>query len=382
MHNFTETIKNTTIKALTKFYSKVVYKSFDDIDSASLMDDFVKKTFQSNSFDKKALILKREEPTFLLEHSVVPIQYLNLIRVFKSNAVWNVDFYIVSGWDSTMHCIKKYLNSNSYGYTFYDIDTKTFIFEKEGHNSLPDSELNADEIIHNMCSLNICWNKSHRILWSKFLLQNNFFENNIISIRPAKPRDNRIVKKINDKNDNTVDEKYISHPMVNDDGFYIKQRLTALNNNEELIFKQHELVNEDLESVLLDFRQHAGIIFANETCFHNHHPRVSEKVAQAIVNKRPFVIIGPPGSLQYVKNLGYHTFDDLIDPSYDNISNDNDRMEALMDLALQIKDWPISKITNYVRNNQDKLTHNYHQLLNAKNNLENTLKNAILQICQ
>ena len=80
--------------------------------------------------------------------------------------------------------------------------------------------------------------------------------------------------------------------------------------------------------------------------------------------------------------MGYHTFDDLIDPSYDNISNDNDRMEALMDLALQIKDWPISKITNYVRNNQDKLTHNYHQLLNAKNNLENTLKNAILQICQ
>ena len=83
-----------------------------------------------------------------------------------------------------------------------------------------------------------------------------------------------------------------------------------------------------------------------------------------------------------MKDLGYYTFEDLIDPSYDQMTNVNDRMEALMTLALQIKSWPLEKITNYIEKNKDKLEYNYQHMMAGKKNLESNVKNAIIDICQ
>ena len=73
------------------------------------MDQFVKQNLQPNTFEKKAIVLKREETYFLLEESKVPIQFLNLIAVFKNNQIWNCDFYIISGWENTLQNISTYL---------------------------------------------------------------------------------------------------------------------------------------------------------------------------------------------------------------------------------------------------------------------------------
>jgi hypothetical protein len=69
---------------------------------------------------------------------------------------------------------------------------------------------------------------------------------------------------------------------------------------------------------------------------------LSEKVFKPIACQHPFVILGNKGSLKELKKLGYKTFHDLIDESYDNM-NSNDRFHAIKD------------IINTLKSNQDKL---------------------------
>jgi hypothetical protein len=69
---------------------------------------------------------------------------------------------------------------------------------------------------------------------------------------------------------------------------------------------------------------------------------LSEKVFKPIACQHPFVILGNKGSLKELKKLGYKTFHDLIDESYDNM-NSNDRFHAIKD------------IINTLKSNRDKL---------------------------
>ena len=57
---------------------------------------------------------------------------------------------------------------------------------------------------------------------------------------------------------------------------------------------------------------------------------MTEKTFKPILNLQPFVIIGNPGSLQLLKDLGYKTFESVIKEDYDKIINHKDRMSQLL----------------------------------------------------
>jgi hypothetical protein len=52
---------------------------------------------------------------------------------------------------------------------------------------------------------------------------------------------------------------------------------------------------------------------------------LTEKTFKPIKNCQPFVIIGAAGSIAQLKNMGYKTFDHVIDHSYDSIENTTER---------------------------------------------------------
>lgn len=66
---------------------------------------------------------------------------------------------------------------------------------------------------------------------------------------------------------------------------------------------------------------------------------LTEKTFKPIKNSQPFVLFAPAHSLEQLKQLGYRTFDSVIDPSYDQIVDNNQRWHAAMkvvqDLASQ-----------------------------------------------
>lgn len=57
---------------------------------------------------------------------------------------------------------------------------------------------------------------------------------------------------------------------------------------------------------------------------------ITEKTFKAIKNSQPFVIFGPPGTLAQLRSMGYCTFDSVIDNSYDLITDNNLRWQAVL----------------------------------------------------
>ena len=60
-----------------------------------------------------------------------------------------------------------------------------------------------------------------------------------------------------------------------------------------------------------------------------HCPFVTEKTWNAIISKRPFIILGAPGIHNYLESLGF-ILSDEIDYSFDKIVDNDDRIKAIV----------------------------------------------------
>jgi len=64
---------------------------------------------------------------------------------------------------------------------------------------------------------------------------------------------------------------------------------------------------------------------------------LSEKTFKPIKHGQPFIIVGPAGSLALLRSLGYRTFENVIDNSYDSITNNTNRWLAIHKLVYELK---------------------------------------------
>lgn len=63
---------------------------------------------------------------------------------------------------------------------------------------------------------------------------------------------------------------------------------------------------------------------------------LTEKTFKPIKNAQPFVVFGAAGSLARLRDLGYRTFDSIIDPTYDTITNTTDRYACVMSMLADL----------------------------------------------
>jgi len=66
-----------------------------------------------------------------------------------------------------------------------------------------------------------------------------------------------------------------------------------------------------------------------ETLFDDSRHHLTEKSLRPIACGRPFILAATAGSLQYLKQYGFKTFDGLIDETYDTIADPRKRLEAI-----------------------------------------------------
>jgi hypothetical protein len=67
---------------------------------------------------------------------------------------------------------------------------------------------------------------------------------------------------------------------------------------------------------------------------------LTEKTFKPIKNAQPFVLVAPPGSLQCLRDLGYRTFDSVLDNSYDLETNNTQRWLKVKHTLQQIQQDP------------------------------------------
>ena len=65
-----------------------------------------------------------------------------------------------------------------------------------------------------------------------------------------------------------------------------------------------------------------------ETTSRNDTPQLTEKSFKPILAGQFFIMIGSRGLIQYMRDLGFDTFDDIINHSYDNIEDERERIST------------------------------------------------------
>lgn len=113
-----------------------------------------------------------------------------------------------------------------------------------------------------------------------------------------------------------------------------------------------------------------------ETVFKYPYPFVTEKTFRPILHKRPFVIVGAPHSLKFLRSIGFKTFDKFWDESYDNIENPDLRMKAVVDIVKQISNTPVAQLQELCYNMKTVLEYNFDHYVNcySKTDLLDKLK--------
>lgn len=90
---------------------------------------------------------------------------------------------------------------------------------------------------------------------------------------------------------------------------------------------------------------------------------LSEKTFRAIYTAQPFVIFGNPGTLKLLKKLGYKTFDDCWDESYDEPGPMEERLNKLFNTMESIVSRPLEYWKSISIDIENRLIHNFNVLM-------------------
>lgn len=118
----------------------------------------------------------------------------------------------------------------------------------------------------------------------------------------------------------------------------------------------------DREMATRKFYTNSLISLVTETNFREPNVALTEKSFKPAKEKHPFIIVGSAFSLQSMRDLGFKTFSDFWDESYDSIQNHNQRMVAILNLCIEISKWDNNKILEFKRAVKPILDHNFEVL--------------------
>ena len=86
---------------------------------------------------------------------------------------------------------------------------------------------------------------------------------------------------------------------------------------------------------------------------------ITEKTTKPITTKTPFLVVSTAGYLGYLKQLGFRTFDTLIDEKYDLLPRVEDRIARMLDVLQHICH---NGAEDFYRASLPILEHNFHNL--------------------
>jgi hypothetical protein len=121
-----------------------------------------------------------------------------------------------------------------------------------------------------------------------------------------------------------------------------------------------------------------------ERIFYEDRIHLTEKTFRPIICCRPFILASSPGSLQYLKDYGFKTFSDFWSEDYDNITDHNKRLYAILNIIDYIGSLTHSQMIDLLHSMKEILIYNrnhfYNQFeKNITKELHDNLHTALLQ---
>lgn len=101
-----------------------------------------------------------------------------------------------------------------------------------------------------------------------------------------------------------------------------------------------------------------------ERIFYEDRIHLTEKAFRPIVCCRPFILASSPGSLQYLKDYGFKTFNNFWSEDYDNITDHNERLDAILDIIDYLGSLKHSQIIEMLHSMKETLLYNRNHFYN------------------
>lgn len=199
----------------------------------------------------------------------------------------------------------------------------------------------------------LCLNRVHRwqrvnlfLLWNVFnLMDDSYFTLNKQSGLPSESTlkdllDPKLIEKYN-INNSYIDEIESTLPLQLDE--FKESSVMALLYGPIDTYYQSSLISVVTETNIND-------IFN------------TEKIFKPMVHRQPFIVVGPYKTLENLRSMGYKTFSDFWDESYDNIKDPTERLIKVVELCKEINEWDEKKKKILFYKSMSITTHNYELL--------------------
>lgn len=122
--------------------------------------------------------------------------------------------------------------------------------------------------------------------------------------------------------------------------------------------------------------QHTWFSLVSETGFEYPHSFRTEKIWKPILAGHPFIVCSNQGFYRDLRNLGFRTFDHLIDESFDSIIDGKDRLDRLIAGVRWLCDQDLQEFWNATR---DICLYNHARALELHTNLKKDFTQRFLE---
>jgi hypothetical protein len=209
----------------------------------------------------------------------------------------------------------------------------------------------------------LSWNRryrEHRIAVVLMLEYLNLIERCYISFGATDP-ENQFMKLENSFNSYyTIDFLQPNDPCID----RLKSKLPLILDGETDVNQMCQDFNDANRS----YYQNSLVSLITETNYNTNEVTLTEKSFKPIKEKHPFISIGTAGTVKALKKMGFKTFGEFWDESYDDIQEPKLRMVALVNIFKDIASWDAEKIKDFRRRVKPILDHNY-EILKIKTSL-------------
>lgn len=142
-------------------------------------------------------------------------------------------------------------------------------------------------------------------------------------------------------------------------------------------FIKHSLFNNQWGDIYINADAYTDTYFSlvTETVFDYPYSFRTEKIAKPLMVGHPWVTVSNHGWYRDLRQLGFETFHDHWDESFDLIENDQQRMEAVYDTVSQILDEDLALLMGET---QDICLHNQARLLELSDQIRKEMPDRLM----
>lgn len=295
---------------------------------------------------------------------------------FEKYGLVNVKKYFLFNNIKTQELYRDFLESNPhcesmkfsavFGYCFFHLEHYCAIVNRWKNLVTRANEwINPEDIFKKQAdfiSLNAKM-RPHRLLLISELSRRNLLANNYVSFLGSDGWDHHEISIEHSFNvitsvlsQHTENYKYITNDIL--------EFLRSYVENWQPIYLDDTVENLDIFKIVPEYYKRAFFSVVTETGM-NYTGRITEKTFKPIANYHPFLVVGECDTLHYLRSIGYETFPEMFDESYDQ---EPDPVNRLFIIINEIEKF--CKLDNAEKNSRfkqiyPKLLHNHNMFFNV-----------------